>query len=44
MEKLFKKLAVDNGILKNDFLGFNKISSSSAPDRGLLGDSLGHCG
>lgn len=44
MEKLFKKLAVVSEILKNGFLGFNRISSSPAPDRALLGDSLVLCG
>lgn len=44
MEKLFLKLAVGNRILKNDLLGFSNISSSSAPDRALLGDGLVRCG
>lgn len=43
MEELFEKLTVDNGILKNYFLGFNRISSSPTPDRALLGDSVVHC-
>lgn len=43
IEKLFKKLTVDNRILKNYFLGFNRISSSPTPDRALLEDSMLHC-
>jgi len=44
MEKPFKKLAAENGILKNYFLDFNRMSSSLAPDRALLGEGLVHCG
>lgn len=43
IEKLFKKLTVDNRILKNYFLGFNRISSSPTPDRALPEDSVLHC-